>query len=174
VDRERSGSATNRARRAQPLQRRSDERAEESGERLFLITLPDKQVTHPWAGDWKDSFGAFGLRWLPWDQYITLPSQPGHAELWDKLRPLCGFSGVYYEGGYNDTGDQGKIVACASDNGMHLTGRCLSDNDGHGGFFSITLKSPTSCSGVYRDDGKASGPWSGTFENHFAGDGATG
>jgi hypothetical protein len=147
---------------------------DESGARLFLITLPDKQVTHPWAGDWKDSFGAFGLRWLPWDQFITLPDQPGHAELWDKLRTLCAFSGAYYEGGYNDPGDQGKIVACASSSGMALTARYLSDTDGHGGFFHITLNSPTSWSGVYRDDGKAPGPWSGTFEKHFQGDGATG
>jgi hypothetical protein len=147
---------------------------DESGARLFLITLPEKQVIHPFSGEWKDSFGAFGLRWLPWDQFRSLPDQLGHVELWDKLRELCAFSGVYYEGGYNDPGDQGKIVACASSSGMALTARYLSDTDGHGGFFHITLNSPTSWSGVYRDDGKAPGPWSGTFEKHFQGDGATG
>jgi hypothetical protein len=145
-----------------------------SGERLFLITLPAPDAIHPWAGDWKDSFGAFGLRWLPADQFVTLPDQPGHAELWDKLKSLCSASADYYEGGYNDPGDTGKIVGCAAAGGKLLIGRYLSDVDGHGGTFAIQLSSSTEWSGTYRDDGKPPAKWSGTFEMHFQGDGANG
>lgn len=143
-----------------------------SGERVFLITLPAPDAIHPWAGDWKDSFGAFGLRWLPVDQFITLPDQPGHAELWDKLKSLCSANADYYEGGYNDPGDTGKIVGCAAAGGKMLIGRYLSDVDGHGGTFAIQLSSSTEWSGTYRDDGKPPAKWSGTFEMHFQGDGA--
>lgn len=63
-------------------------------------------------------------------------------------------------------------MACASRGGKELVARYLSEYDGHGGFFKITMSSPTSWSGIYRDDGEAPAPWSGTFEKHFAGDGA--
>jgi hypothetical protein len=114
------------------------------------------------------------LRWLPADQFVTLPDQPGHAELWDKLKSLCSATADYYEGGYNDPGDTGKIVGCAAAGGKLLIGRYLSDADGHGGTFAIQLSSSTEWSGTYRDDGKAPAKWSGTFENHFQGDGANG
>jgi hypothetical protein len=145
-----------------------------SGERVFLITLPTPDAIHPWAGDWKDSFGAFGLRWLPADQFVMLPDQPGHAELWDKLKSLCSPTADYYEGGYNDPGDTGKIVGCSAAGGKMLIGRYLSDADGHGGTFAIQLSSSTEWSGTYRDDGKAPAKWAGTFEQHFKGDGANG
>jgi hypothetical protein len=126
-------------------------------------------VMHVFSGDWNDSFGAIGFRYVSPDM--------GSAALadYDAQNLTCDADADYYQGGYDDgPGQTGKQIACTQGGPDHIVGRYVGDTTGQGrGDFSLTYaagQTPT-FSGSYTPDGGVRHDWRGTFKSHFDGDG---
>jgi hypothetical protein len=125
-------------------------------------------ATHIWAGQWKDSFGGFGLRLMNSADLKIAQTEANASKLIKRMS--CAAGAEYYRGGYNDTNDTGKLIGCTT-SPTTLVGRYVSDKDGHAGSFSFTMTGTGAWTGTYQDDGGTPGHWTGTFLKHFAGDG---
>ena len=127
---------------------------DKSGERLFLITLPDKQVTHVGratgrtasaASDCAGSHGRNSSSCHPDPTAVSCGTSSNRCARWAPTTTRAATT-ILPRSGYDP-----RVPPRAARNSI---GRYLSEYDGHGGTFRITLNSSTTWSGSYRDDGE--------------------
>jgi hypothetical protein len=143
-----------------------------------------------WSGQWNTSTGGLGFRLMTASDISVAKTEAQHKQLYDQL-PCNGPQ--YYRGGYFNSTDAGKVLACGTP--MRLQGRWVSNNDptNHGSFdiaidtIDVSLvadsgiagdderatpASPLAFDGVYTPDGKAfDHRWTGQWSSDFGGDG---
>jgi Ca2+-binding RTX toxin-like protein len=83
---------------------------------------------------------------------------------------VCAEPSDWYIGTFTRGGDTGTHAGCTIAN--RLVSSFHSDGFGVSGYFNATLSSATSWTGTYNVFGGNMGDWSGTFANHFDGDGS--
>jgi hypothetical protein len=138
---------------------------------VFVSASGGSHGKNLWAGKWNTSTGSLSLRLLNPDEVETAKSGSDSTELWNKLP--CKSGPQFYRGAYaTGQGDKGKVLGCGTP--TQLQARFLSTGKfrGAAGSFSIRIsdRSPLSFTGTYREDSGGSGPYTGTWSNHFGGD----
>lgn len=132
-----------------------------------MLLVPSALGTHGarvWSGQWTTNTGGVGFRWVPDSEGVAaIKSQGGEP---------CAGTTDYFRGGYVAGSDRGKVTGCTKGNKRHLIARYVSDKSGRG-TFDITY-SDGSFSGKYTTDARppTTGPYTGSFKEHFGGDGA--
>lgn len=119
-----------------------------------------------WSGQWTTNTGGVGFYLMSESGVENAKRETRRIELWDKLP--CKSGPQFYRGGYGT----GKVIACGTT--TRLRGRWQGNgNRNDKGSFDITISStdPLEFKGTAKPDGGVPFAYTGSFKQHFGGDG---
>lgn len=131
---------------------------------IFAGSAAPTHGNNPWSGQWTTNSGGIAFRWVSDSEGSkAIKSQGGNP---------CAEPTEYFRGGYTTTaGDAGKVTGCTiGERRMVARWKTNFPANNRNGTFDITSGN-NSFSGLFREDGGSSGPYTGRFKGHFGDDG---
>jgi hypothetical protein len=132
-----------------------------TGERIFLVILPNAHTASGFAGGWS-TFGGNGKLGL---EVVNTTKGEAAVSFYSGGSAKCPTGTIYYTGFYQASGDSGQVAGCTDSTGRHLMGWYKSGPGPQHGTISLTISSDgKTFSGSYNEQSGqgGSGPYAGT------------